>query len=149
MHLKQLVIDLTEKLLDLEKITLSSFVDFSRVLEQKFDKVGVEENQLILKKEKEKLELPIKGDSSLISKVINQRFGQENLGLVGKIISLNELMSLPVVDFEKQNKIKDEIDNLVYCLYFNIDISKDNVQDTKFVKSFCEKNRFYKLLNKI
>ncbi|MBI3956121.1 N-6 DNA methylase [Candidatus Gottesmanbacteria bacterium] len=146
-HLKNSVISLTVKLLDLEKLTLADLVDFSGTLKQKFDKVNVQDSYLVLEKDGEKLELPIKKDTLLVSKIIEAHYTKKGLDLEGKTITLSELVSLPAIDFEKQKKIKDTIDDLVFCLYFNIDIPKNKVTDVKFIKSSCEKNKFYKLVN--
>lgn len=44
---------------------------------------------------------------------------------------------------EKQKEIKDLIDDLVFCLYFNIGVPKDKVSNADFIKSLCLKNKFY------
>lgn len=147
-HLKDSVIGLTEKLLDLEKPMLADLVDFSRVLKQKFDKVSVEGNRVVLEKDGEKIELPIKRDPFLVSNVIEARYGHEWFGPNSAIATLSDIMSLPVIDFEKQKDIKDFIDDLVFCLYFNVDVPKNKVADAKFIKSYCEQNKFYKLINR-
>jgi len=135
--------DLAENLLELEESFLQDFVDLSKVLKQKFDKVSVEGSKLILKKDGDKIELPIKRDPSLVHKIVEENYGQEGLALEGETITLSELMSLPVIDIEKQKELKDLIDDLVFCLYFNIDVPKNRVSDSKFVKSLCQKNKFY------
>lgn len=148
-YIKKQATNLTEKLLDLEKPVLSDFVDFSKVLEQKFDKIDVDGSYLILEKNNEKLQLSIKNNSQLIAKIMKTHFNQQNLGLEKNIISLSELMSLPVIDVERQKEIKEAVDNLVFCLYLDIYVQEGKIDDTKFVKSLCKKNRFYKLVNRI
>ncbi|MFA4827420.1 MAG: N-6 DNA methylase [Candidatus Shapirobacteria bacterium] len=132
-----------EEVLALKDKTILSFVDLSKIMIQKFDRVYVENRKLVMEKEGEKIRLPIKRNSSLVSKVIEANYNKEGLGLDKKIIALSELMSLPVIDFDKQQAIKNHIDDLVFCLYFNIDIPKDKVSDTSFVKSACVKNKYY------
>jgi hypothetical protein len=41
---------------------------------------------------------------------------------VQKFDSMPELKSLPAVDFDKQNAIKKEIDDLVFALYFDVPV---------------------------
>jgi hypothetical protein len=145
--LKEIIIQLTENLLNLEKIFLSSLIDFSKVFIQKFDKAHVKDNKLVLIKADQKIELPIKQNVSLVTKVINENYSQTGLALENKHITLSELTNLPVIDFDKQKVIKDLIDDLVYCLYFNIDVPKNKISNATFVKSQCQKNKFYKLIS--
>ncbi|MBI2196557.1 SAM-dependent DNA methyltransferase [Candidatus Daviesbacteria bacterium] len=142
-HIKEETIRLTGGLLKLERILLSDFVDFSKIMVQKFDKVSVEVNKLILEKDMESIELPIKKDFTLVKKVIEAKYGQDGLELENKTIMLSDLISFPVIDFEKQKEIKDLIDDLVFCLYFNVGVPKDKVSNADFVKSLCQKNKFY------
>lgn len=143
-YIKKEVVDFCKKLLNLEKPILADFVDFSKTMVQKFDKVSVEASKLILEKDRETIKLPIKKDFTLVKKVIEAKYGQDGLGLENKTIMLSELMSLPAIDFETQKEIKDLIDNLVFCLYFNIDVPKEKIFDTDFIKSLCMRNKFYK-----
>ena len=143
-HLKNTIVELVGRLLDYENVSLSDLVDFTGVLKQKFDNVHVDKGKLVLKKDGEELKLPIKQDSSLVHKVIEANYSREGLGLENKIVILSELMSLPAIDFEKQKVIKDHIDDLAFCLYSNIDVPRNKISDAKFVKSACQKNKFYK-----
>ena len=147
LHIKKRIIQATAELIELERNNLCNLVDFSGVLKQRFDKVQVSGNKLVLEKDGEKIELQIKKDPSLVSKVIEENFGQDGLGLENKTITLSELTSLPVIDFEKQKALKDLIDDLVFCLYFNIDVPKNKVKNAKFVKNLCQKNKFYRQVN--
>ena len=142
-HLKCVIIKLTEQLLTLEEHKLEDLVDFSGVLIQKFNKASVEGDMLILKKDDEILKLPIKQNSLLVGKIIKENYYKEEFDLDKQVIALSELMSLPIIDFDKQKEIKEQIDNLVFCLYFNINIPVDKVSDAKFVYSQCLKNKFF------
>jgi len=143
---KNHIISISHKLLNIEKPKLSDFADFSKVMIQKLDKVLVEENKLVLIKSGEKIKLPIKQNVSLVTRVINDNFNQKGLGLENKSISLSELTSLPIIYFDKQKAIKDLIDDLVFCLYFNIYVPENKISDAKFIKTQCQENKFYKLL---
>ncbi len=105
-YIKNLIINFTELLLDLEKLTLANLVDFSKLLKQKFEKISVEGSNLVLEKDGEQVELPIKRDALLVGKIIKTHYGQDDLGLEGETITLPELMSLPAIDFEKQKEIR-------------------------------------------
>lgn len=143
-HLKTAIINLTLESFALEEYSLSNLVNFSNVLEQKFDKVNVDGGNLVLEKDGEILKLPMKHDSSLVSKIIKANYNNKELELDKQVITLSELMSLPIIDSDKRKEIKDHIDNLVFSLYFNIDIPQSKVSDTKFVYSQCLKNKFFK-----
>ena len=139
------VIKLTEKMLELEKVGLADLVDFSGVLRQKFDKVYVQKDKLVLEKGEEKIKLDIKKNKALVEKIIKENFEQADLGLEKRKIALSELRSLLAIDSNKQNQIKDHIDDLVFCLYFNIEVAKDKLSKPKFIKKLCEESRFYNL----
>ena len=40
------------------------------------------------------------------------------------------------------------IDSLVFCPYFNIQVPKNKLAKPEFVKKLCEKNEFYRQINK-
>lgn len=144
--IKDKAIKLTEKMLGLENVEFSDLVDFSGVLRQKFDSVYVEKDKLVLEKGKEKIKLDIKRNKPLVEKVIKENFEQADLGLEKRKITLSELKSLPTIDLDKQRQIKDHIDDLVFCLYFNVHVPEDKPSKPKSVKKLCEENKFYKLL---
>lgn len=50
----------------------------------------------------------------------------------------------PIIDFDKQEALKDHIDDLVFALYFNIDIPSRSVSKPHVVKKLCQKNNYYK-----
>lgn len=146
-YVKNNIVLLTQKLLDLEKVSLSDLVDFSKVLNQKFDKVSIDNTKLVLQKDDNKLRFMIKNNYNLVKKSIDANYPQTSLGLEKNIVILSELMALPIIDFEKQKELKNLIDDLVFCLYFNIDIPRDKVNNASFIKELCEKNKFYKLVS--
>lgn len=141
---KQKAIKLVEELVELDKQQLSDLVDFSRVLRQKFDSIEVSGNSLVLKKGKEEIRLPIKQNKELVQKVMVGSSKQPLLGLEEGEISLAELKSMPIIDYEKQEQKKDHIDDLVFALYFNLDIPKNKLNKPAEIKKLCQKNKFYK-----
>jgi len=146
-NLKDEIIVRTEEMLILEKVKLGDLVDFSGVTMQKFDAVSVKGNSFVLCKDKKERILKIKDSKPLIEKTIADKYGSEELEFEGKRITLSELKSLPVIDFEKQAELKDYIDDLVSALYFNIPLTKVGLKYHPEIKKVCQKNRFYDLVS--
>lgn len=143
-HIKDEIIKRTEEMLNLEEKTLSDFVDFSGVMLQKFDNVEVEENNLILRHNNDTIKLKIKNDIKLVTETIQKEL-KEEFKLGDQKINLSDLKNLPVIDFDKQKKIKDYIDDLVFVLYFNIEIGENHLNHPEKIKNLCSKNKFYKI----
>ena len=143
--IKNEIIKRTEELLALEDKTLSNLVDFSDVMMQKFDGITVEGGNLVLTKGGEKIECKIKSDIKLIEQTITEKYSSDKLKREKQKISLPELKSLPVADFEKQKALKDYIDDLVYALYFNVPLQDIGLEKAKLVKEACGENEFYKI----
>ncbi|MBI2337571.1 SAM-dependent DNA methyltransferase [Candidatus Daviesbacteria bacterium] len=115
--IKNEIIKRTEKMLTLEDKRLSDFVDFSRVMIQKTDNVAVRDDLLILGRDLKELRLPIKRSSKLINRIIQEQFNKNELQLNEEKISVTELKNLLIIDKEKQDTLKNQIDQLVYKLY--------------------------------
>ena len=119
--LKDRIIALTESMLALEDITLRDIVDFGRLNVQKFDTISIEKNELVLSNGKEfRLKISA-GKAPLVQKVVQEKYNDGG-SLTDQIISLPELKSLPAIDFDEQNTIKQEIDDLVFALYFDVPV---------------------------
>ncbi len=144
-HIKNKIIELTEALLDIERVTLGDLVDFSGVMTQKFDSASVKDDHLILGRGNAEMRLVIKKEKGLVRKTIESDSRNIKLELEDKEISLSDLMSMPTIDFERQKAIKDYIDDLVFALYFNVDIPKDTLNQPETTKQLCQKSKFYKL----
>ncbi len=143
--IKEEIIKYTEQMLNLEEKKLSYFIDFSKVMLQKFDNVSVKENNLVLEKDNEKIKLAIKENVNLIQKIIKEKYGKELLKLEKEKITLSELKNLPIIDYERQQKLKDYIDDLVFSLYFKIYLENIGLNKTVEIKSKCSKNPHYKI----
>jgi hypothetical protein len=143
--IKEEIIKRVEEMLELEERTLSDFVDFSGVLLQKFREVKVEKNYLVLIDGGEKRKFKIDGDPKLVEKALS-RWHKNELPLDAEKIKLSELKSLPLIDFEREKKLKDYIDDLVFALYFNVTLGKIGLEKAKGIKEILGKNRFYKIL---
>ncbi len=145
--IKNEIIKSTEEMLRLEEKKLSNFVDFSKVMLQKFDRVSVDNNGLILEKDDEKIKLTIKENQSLVKKILNEKYGKQLIELREQKIALSELKDLPIIDYEKQQRIKDYIDDLVFALYFNIRLEKLGLNQAEKIKARCSRSPYYKLVN--
>lgn len=146
--IKDEVIKRSEEMLKLEDIKLSDFVDFKKVLMQKFDNIKVEKNKLILSKDDKEIKLEIKNDVDLVKKMISDLVGGNKLRLEKIKISLSELKELPVINFKLRDKIKDYVDDLVFALYFNKSIEKVGLERAEEIKEKCRENKFYKVVDK-
>ena len=145
--IKNEIIKRTEEILRLEKKILSDFVDFSKVMLQKFDNVLVEGNNLILEKSDTKIELLIKDKKGLIKKVLSEKHSKKIIDLEKQKIALSELKNLLIIDYEKQQQTKDYIDDLVFALYFNVGLEKLGLNHAEKIKAKCSRNPYYKLVN--
>ena len=145
-YVKDEVTKQIEEMLFLEDRVLSDFVDFSKVMLQKFDKVSVESNDLILEKDNEKIKLSVKENQGLVKKSLSERYGKQIIELEKQKISLSELKDLPVIDCEKQNQIKKYIDDLVFTLYFNINVKKIGLNMATEIKSKLLTSNYYNLI---
>ncbi len=144
--IKEEVIKQAEELLASEEKTLSDFVDLSKVMVQKFDSVSVESGNLILEKDEDKIKIQIRGDKKLVKKIIDEKYNK-GLKLDKLTISLSELKTLPIIDYDRQQELKDYIDDLVFALYFNIGLESFGLNKADKIKTNCSKNPYYKLVN--
>lgn len=137
----------TEEMLALEDKTLSNLVDFSKVMIQKFDNVLFEHDSIVLEKEDKKVKLPIKEGANLVKKIFEEAYDDQKFKSKGQKISLQELKTLPAIDFEIQKTLKDYIDDLVFALYFNIPLKDLGINKAEEIKGRCQKHPHYKLVS--
>lgn len=146
--IKDEIIKRTEEMLRLEDIALSDLVDFNGVLQQKFKGVTVSGDRLTLMSADKNINCKITGDRRLVKRAIDNAFENKKQSLFNeeKMISLGQLKSTPAIDFEKQNKLKDYIDDLIFALYFNILLLDVVINKAGEIKEMCSKNKYYKLV---
>lgn len=147
-HIKKEVINRTEEMLSLEERTLSDYVDFSGILVQKFEDAQVEGNNLVLVHDRQKMELPIKEHTKPVTSSIAEQLGGQRSGLEKHYISLHELRNLPVVDYERQNRLKAYTDDLVFALYFGIPLRDLGLKNAMAIRKACLANRHYEYILK-
>jgi len=148
LNVRDEIIRQVERLINIERLALSDLIDFSSVMMQKFDGVLVKGNNLVLCKDKKERKLKIKNNKDLVEKTIIDKYRSEELEFEREKIRLSGLKSLPAIDFEKQKHLKDYVDDLVFALYFNIPLTKVDINNAAEIKKVCKKNKFYKVLNK-
>ena len=146
--IKAEVIKRSEEMLALEEVKLADLVDFSNIMIQKFDAVSVKGDNLVLCKDKKERKLKIKSSKALVEKTITDNYRSDKLEFEGVKIKLSELKSLPAIDFEKQESLKDYMDDLVFALYFNIPLTKVGFEHADEIKRECEKSTYYQLVAK-
>lgn len=144
--IKEKIIQNTYELLAIEDVKLDDCVDFSDVLVQSFSKVEVNNNKLILESDKQTLKLQIHKEYEYVKKAIFDLKGNLLFDINHQSYDLSELKSLHVIDFPKLQEKKDIIDYLVFALYFDIKISKENFEFFYEIKKLCQESDYYNLL---
>jgi hypothetical protein len=117
-HIKKELIDKTEEMLSLEERTLSDYIDLSGILVQRFEDVRVEGSSLVLGYDGKKMELPIKEQVKLVTSSVAEKLGGRQSAQKKRYVSLHELRNSPIIDDKRQNRLKAQVDNLVFALYF-------------------------------
>ncbi|RLA06859.1 MAG: hypothetical protein DRQ51_08035 [Gammaproteobacteria bacterium] len=145
-NIKNKIIKQTENLLLLELHQLKHFVEFTTTL-QKFKSIATKDNYLILTDmDNNKIPQKITVKPDFIKSFINDNFNQNDTQ--NETISLKTLKHTEAIDKKEQDKIKNYIDDLVFCLYFNIEIKKVGLEHAKTIKTICQKNEFYNYIQK-
>ncbi len=139
------IIEQIRDMLNLEQKKLSDFVDFSKVMIQKLDRILVENNKLILERGDNRVKLNIKENKELIKEIIDKKYSKKLIS-AEKII-LSQLINLPIIDYKKQQKIKNYIDDLIFALYFNISLNTLGLDKAVEIRIKCAKHPYYKLIN--
>lgn len=130
-QIKAEIIELTEKILDMEKQTVGDLVKLD-TLTQSFDDVAVDGNKLILKTGSNEIKSSIQsGSEELLQKIFEAHFSAQKKLAGERSVDLDELLELPAFDQEAQIKLKDEIDNLVFELY------EFNNEDKEYIRKLA------------
>lgn len=142
-HIKDEVIRISDQMLNLEKKTLSDFVDFSRLLMQEFKEVRCEKGYLLLKDGDKTTKLQIKYNPELVANTLSQEVGNRELEINEKKVKLSFLRNLRVVDFKKQRDLKYYVDLLVFALCFKIAVSQDDLGKVQRIKKLCSNSKYF------
>jgi type I restriction-modification system DNA methylase subunit len=138
-EIKAAIIDAVGALLEEEDKTMSDYVDFNGILIQKFDTVYLDEGSMIMKKDDTVIKRKIKAEGDFVKNSLS------TLEL-SKPVSLMQIKHLKVIDEDKQNMIKNYIDDLVFALYFQVTLKHVSFSVAREIHEECDKNKFYKLL---
>ncbi|MFX0137174.1 MAG: Eco57I restriction-modification methylase domain-containing protein [Candidatus Hodarchaeota archaeon] len=141
-HIKKEIIKYTEKLIELERTKLQNLADFSNLLTQKFDCVKIDDNHLILERNNKRNVIKIRDKVEIIKKELSLFLEKSDKDY----ISLEELKSLYIVDLKSQDEIKSYIDNLVFALYFKINLDSLDFEKADRIAKMCEKSKYYKIM---
>ncbi|MDR0364939.1 MAG: N-6 DNA methylase [Bacteroidales bacterium] len=145
--IKDEIIAQADKMLALENVCLRDIVNLNGVQAQRFDSISVMGQALMLtaSDKSAQIDLGNKQTGDLVRKSISEYYGNNNGNLQLIDITLSDLKSMPVINFEKQSQIKDYVDDLVFALYFNVLLTtKDASFDNRdLIKTKCQQNEFY------
>lgn len=147
-HIKKEIISVTLDLLENEKATISDLVDFKNVLLQSLDYVTVNGNQLIIRYKDKEAKCNIRDKAYLVKSIASSINKLELFNEYG-IGSVNEFKSLSAFDKEYQKQLKSYIDDLVYSLYFNLELPDIGFNNALEIKKSCSKHKYYKHVNSI
>jgi hypothetical protein len=146
--IKTEIIEQTEAMLDLEKPVITDYVEFPRTAMQIFDFGRVVSNNLILTAGDRTITGKIKKDKvELVKSVVTARYPKKQSLFSNNEINLSELKFLPAIDFNAQTKVKKYIDDLVFALYFNIELTNIGIENSTAIHNKVAKNEYYFLVN--
>ena len=140
--LKTEIEKISREILELELKTFKDYVDLSFLSIQNFEKVYIQNDNLVLENNNHSYKAKIQKDKlSIVTKAIEAIFQNHDN------ISLSELKNSYCIDSVYQNNLKSYLDDLVFCAYFNINIKKIDFAYAEKIHSDCLKHKFYKLVN--
>jgi len=145
-NLKDEIIDSTIKLIDIEKDTLVSFIDFKGIMLQKFETVDVVGNNLVIRYKDKEAKCNITQNLDLVKLVVSgikkmDLFNEDGIG------HISELKSLSAFDKDFQTQLKNYIDDLVFALYFKIKLPDLGFEKAEETRKVCAKHKYYELVN--
>lgn len=144
--IKTEIINCTLNLIQLEKDNLNSIIEFKTNLLQKYDSLEVIDNNLIIHYKGNVSKCRIKNNIELVEKIISD-IGKMDLLNKDGIGLISELKAIPVFDKDYQGRLKDYIDDLVFALYFRIELTDIEFEKAKEINLQCAKHKFYELVN--
>jgi hypothetical protein len=140
---KKQIVKSMSQLISLEDVKLKELVDFSNVLIQKFTAVRVTGKYMVLSRNNIEVRARIMEREDLVGKTIVNIYGNEQEMFSGEDISLSSLKNAPVVDADRAVELFKQIDELVFALYFDIELPKSVVNRGVPVTKLCAKNEYF------
>ena len=144
--IKEEIILHTKELISMEKQILSDIIDLKGIMQQKFDKIVVQNNHFIISYKEKTIKATIIKEHETVSEIVNSI---NKLGILDNGIgTLNDLKNISAFDHKFQKELKDYIDILVFSLYFKVKLAKLGFVHKKEIEQSCSKNKFFILVNK-
>ena len=140
---KQEIIERASEMISLEDKKVSDFVDLSDVFIQKFLEVRVNGRQLVLSGKHKEVRAKIIKKPELVNAALARLYGQEQIAFDGADVSLHTLKNMPVMDLDKAAGLFRQIDELVFSLYFRVDIQSTSFKLPGGVTELCSTNEYY------
>lgn len=143
--IKEEIISFTQDLLDLGKLHLSNSVDFTGVLQQKFDSVEIQDSKLVIYYKSNFVKCKITDNAILLQHTLNETLS--SLTDENGIGSISDLKNLPVIDFDLQKQIKNYIDDLLFALYFKVKLLSLGFANREKIHNTVSNHKYFKLIN--
>lgn len=136
LYIKNEIITQMENILKLENIYLKDIINFNSIQMQKFDNIYLKNNNLILEYKGNEIKLKIK--SNLLDTINNNidSYIKNNK----KNILTSDLKMIKIINYDKQNELKEYLDYLVFILYFSIPIKNIGIENIDYIKKICNNN---------
>lgn len=136
LYIKNEIITQMDNILKLENIYLKDIINFNSIQMQKFDNIYLKNNNLILEYKGNEIKLKIK--SNLLDTINNNidSYIKNNK----KNILTSDLKMIKIINYDKQNELKEYLDYLVFILYFSIPIKNIGIENIDYIKEICNNN---------
>lgn len=145
-HIKTEIISSAIELIEMENTIFSDLVNFHGVLLQKFEKLEVIGNYLLISYKDKEIKCKIKANVDYVENFI-AHLKIENLFNEDGYGSVSELKSFLAFDIKYQLQLKNYIDDLIFALYFNVELFNLGFDKAIQIKKACAKHKYYKLIN--
>jgi len=146
--IKHEIIAVTDRLLSLETVLLRDLVNLNGITMQKFDSYDIQEGHLILTTNKKSVRCKILPESlKTVRNTIANKYGSVNQMITPAHITLIDLQALPAIDNDRQAKIKHYLDDLVFALYFDIELPDIGFANRAKINAKCKLSKFYHYAN--
>ena len=111
---------------------------------QKFDKVGIYEDNLVIHYKFNQVNCKITGDINMVQKYIIRL---QDSGIFTEQNYIAELKDISIYNIDYQSRLKEYIDHLVYSLYFKIELPNIGYQYNSEIKKICSTHEYFKMVN--
>lgn len=144
--IKDIIIKSATELIEMEEATLNDIIDFKGMMLQKFDNLLVIGNSLVIQYKDKEAKCKIIDGIEIVKGIVTNLKNYELLNEDG-IGNVSELKTLSAFDRDYQAVLKNYIDDLVYALYFKINLPDIGFENREQIQKACSKHKFYELVN--